>query len=157
MKKLVIAGSGIFLIMMLNGCASIVHGTRQKETFLSKPSSATIRINSAYRGKTPITVNLDRAKEHTVNISLPGYKPANFKLTKKVSGWFFGNIFLGGIIGIAVDATNGAIYNLVPDVGLGAGAEIHEGRKNILTIILQKSVFQKNRGYKIGQLHRLTT
>ena len=68
---------------MLSGCASIVHGTKQKETFISEPTSASIKIDNIYYGKTPTTVSLKRAKEHTVNIFLPGYKLANFKLTKK--------------------------------------------------------------------------
>lgn len=35
-------------------------------------------------------------------------------LTKSVSGWVWGNIIFGGLIGLAVDAITGGLYNLNP-------------------------------------------
>jgi hypothetical protein len=35
--------------------------------------------------------------------------------TRKVSGWVWGNIVFGGLIGLAVDAITGGLYNVNPD------------------------------------------
>ena len=32
-----------------------------------------------------------------------------------MDGWFLGNLIFGGIIGIIIDASNGAMYKLNPD------------------------------------------
>ncbi len=158
MKKL-IATIGVFLVMTLCDCASIMHGTEQEETFISKPDSANIKVDNISHGKTPTTVRLTRAKEHTVNISLSGYKPANLKLKKTISGWYFGNVLLGGVIGLIVDAGDGAIYNLEPDLDIESAKNIvqDEVGENTLTITLRKNVAEKDKGRKVGQLDRLTT
>lgn len=41
--------------------------------------------------------------------------PYEATLSKQLSGWVFGNIVFGGIIGLAVDAISGSIYKLTPD------------------------------------------
>ena len=50
-----------------------------------------------------------------VRIELAGYKPYETTLTRKVSGWVWGNIVFGGLIGLAVDAISGGLYNLTPE------------------------------------------
>jgi hypothetical protein len=34
---------------------------------------------------------------------------------RSVSGWVWGNIVFGGLIGLAVDAIDGGLYNLTPN------------------------------------------
>jgi hypothetical protein len=47
---------------------------------------------------------------------LPGYSQAEIKLDSSVSGWYFGNLLLGGLIGmLIVDPLTGAMYNLTPE------------------------------------------
>ena len=41
--------------------------------------------------------------------------PYETTLTKSVSGWVWGNILAGGLIGLAVDAITGGLYNLSPE------------------------------------------
>jgi len=36
-------------------------------------------------------------------------------LTRSVSGWVWGNIVIGGLIGLAVDAISGGLYTLGPE------------------------------------------
>jgi hypothetical protein len=36
-------------------------------------------------------------------------------LTHSVSGWVWGNVAFGGLIGLAVDAASGGIYKLTPE------------------------------------------
>jgi hypothetical protein len=58
---------------------------------------------------------LTRKDNHIVRIELAGYKPYETTLTRKVSGWVWGNIVFGGLVGLAVDAIDGALYNLTPE------------------------------------------
>ena len=36
-------------------------------------------------------------------------------LTRKTNGWVWGNIVFGGIIGLIIDASSGAMYKLTPE------------------------------------------
>jgi hypothetical protein len=47
---------------------------------------------------------------------MPGYEPAEVQLKPSLSGWYFGNILFGGLIGmVAVDPNTGAMFNLMPN------------------------------------------
>ncbi len=46
---------------------------------------------------------------------MPGYQPFDLTLTHSVSGWVWGNVAFGGLIGLAVDAISGGMYKLSPE------------------------------------------
>ncbi len=48
-------------------------------------------------------------------MTLEGYQPYEITLTKKSNGWVWGNIIFGGLIGLVVDASTGAMYKLTPE------------------------------------------
>lgn len=58
---------------------------------------------------------LSRKDNHFVRIEMAGYQPYEATLTRGVSGWVWGNIVFGGLIGLAVDAIDGGMYNLTPE------------------------------------------
>ena len=113
-----------FALFFITSCASIVHGPTQPVSFISQPSGATILINGKEYGKTPQVIELRRMgrergadpniKMYDVQVLMDGYYPYEFKITREMDGWFLGNILLGGLIGIIVDASNGAMYKLTP-------------------------------------------
>ena len=105
----------VLFIMALIGCASIMHGTSQEVGISSTPSGAKVSVSSQSFGTTPVIVNLKRKNNHIIKIELEGYLPYETTLTKKVSGWVWGNIVLGGLIGLAVDAISGGLYTLSPE------------------------------------------
>jgi hypothetical protein len=95
-----------------SGCATIMHGSRQGVFLTCEPRVAAIYIDGKYIGQTPTRVILKRGKNHHLKLELPGYKPFEAELTRKLDGWAFGNIF--GLVGIALDAYNGSMYRLSP-------------------------------------------
>lgn len=105
------------LIQFFNaGCASIVHGTRQDVTIETDPPGATVisrRLPS--QTVTPADLTLKRKYEYEFQIEKPGYKTEYVLVEKNISGWFWGNLLFGGIIGIIVDMNNGAGYKLEPE------------------------------------------
>ena len=102
-------------ITSISGCATIMHGTKQKVGISSTPSGASVNVDGVSYGKTPVAANLDRNDDHIVVIKMDGYEPYETMLTKKVSGWVWGNILIGGLIGLAVDALSGGLYKLTPE------------------------------------------
>jgi hypothetical protein len=101
-------------LILLSGCATVVNGTNQDVTIASTPSSAEVWVDSKYVGLSPTVVKLARSETHTVKIALKGYLPYEVTLTKELSGWVFGNLVFGGLIGLAVDGITGSLYQLTP-------------------------------------------
>ena len=62
----------------------------------------------------PLSKDLCRAMGFTV-IEKEGYEAYQTRLSTSLSGWMFGNILIGGLIGIAVDVTTGAWSDIEPD------------------------------------------
>jgi hypothetical protein len=115
MKKIYLLLCLTVLLGGLQGCATIVKGSKQQVTITSNPSQANIYINGRLYGKTPSLARLDRKDNQFIKIELEGYHPFETHLQRKFNGWIFGNIIFGGIIGIIVDASTGAMYSLTPN------------------------------------------
>lgn len=115
MKKIFFLAS-IIISLFFSSCASIVSGNVQKINFNSTPPGAIVWVNNVNLGVTPVTAKLERIKkDQKVKIELQGYKPYELTLTRKTNGWIWGNILFGGIIGIIIDSSSGAMYRLTPD------------------------------------------
>lgn len=109
------------------GCATIVHSGPRNIPIASTPAGAKVSIydrsNSLVMTNTtpfvaPLTTKFGYFKGQTYRLvfEMPGYKPAEIKLDSSVSGWYFGNLLFGGLIGmLIVDPLTGAMYNLTPD------------------------------------------
>lgn len=111
MKPLVALAAAV----VVTGCATIMHGTSQDVGISSSPTGASVTVDNKQSGQTPYVAKLSRKNAHIVRLSAPGYAPADLTLTRKTSGWVWGNIVFGGLIGLAVDAISGGLYNLTPE------------------------------------------
>ena len=105
----------ILPLLLLTGCATIVHGTNESVAISSSPSHGQVFVDNQYIGSTPMIVKMARREKHTVRIELKGYQPYEMTLTPHFSGWALGNIVFGGFLGLAVDAISGGLYQLTPD------------------------------------------
>ena len=115
MRKKITFGA-LALSIMLTGCATIISGSQQTVRFVSNPPAATIFVDAVEVGKTPLEMKVTRNREHMVKFELDGYQLYQTRLTQKFNGWCFGNILIGGLIGIVVDVSTGAMYTLSPSV-----------------------------------------
>lgn len=110
----------------LTGCASIVHGGNRNVTITTQPSGAKAYVRKA-SGEvvtiqtTPCTVSLDpkkgyfKGQTYVVKFELAGHQTTEIELRPTLSGWYFGNIVFGGLIGmIAVDPVTGSMWNIEP-------------------------------------------
>ena len=102
-------------LLATTACATIMQGSQQGVSVNSNPAGARISVNGQQMGTTPAVVRLARSNAHTVRLELDGYAPYEMQLQKKMSGWVWGNIVFGGIVGVIVDGSTGAMYRLSPD------------------------------------------
>jgi len=101
--------------VMLGACASIIHSQHQDVSVASTPTGASVQVDGTDQGKTPMVAKLKRKATHVVTISMPGYRPFELTMNRKVSGWVWGNLVFGGLIGLAVDGIGGGMYRLEPE------------------------------------------
>jgi hypothetical protein len=105
---------------LLPSCATIINGTDQDVYISSTPDSASVTISTFYgvkiqKGVTPLTVNLKREDEYKVLVSKEGYEDNEVVIRNSANGAVWGNILCGGIIGLIIDFSNGAAYELEPE------------------------------------------
>ncbi len=115
-------------VLLLTGCASIVGKSAFPLTINSHPDGANISIQDEKRtkvftGTTPTTVTLNagesyfHAKSYNITFSKPGYADQYAVVKASLSGWYFGNIVFGGLIGILiVDPITGKMWKLPTEV-----------------------------------------
>ncbi len=134
-------------------CATIMQGTSQNVGIGSTPTGATVLLDQQPQGKTPVVAHLSRKDNHVMRVELDGYQPFETTFSRHVSGWVWGNIVFGGVIGLAVDAITGGLYKLTPEQVQAElrkeGASVKLGKDSILlTVTLHREADWE----KIGQL-----
>ena len=100
---------------LVAACATIMHGTSQQVGISSQPTGATVGVDSQSLGTTPVVAKLARKRSHRITVTMPGYQPFELVTTRKTSGWVWGNIVFGGLIGLVVDASSGGLYDVRPE------------------------------------------
>lgn len=102
-------------LLLAGACGTIIHGTTQEVGISSSPTGASVKIDGQGSSATPFVAHLSRKQGHIIHIESPGYAPADLTITRGTSGWAWGNLVFGGLIGLAVDAISGGLYKLTPD------------------------------------------
>ena len=113
--RIILALSMIGLIGIESGCATCVKGANQQIALTSAQAGATVNIDGKACGITPTVAKMARRKAHTVQFTMEGHQTLEVPITKRTSGWIWGNILIGGLIGLIVDLSTGASNNLSPD------------------------------------------
>lgn len=110
--------------ILLTGCASIFSKSTYPVTFNSKPTGADLLIVNkkgfeVFSGTTPAIIPLKSSssffskEEYTVTITMPGYKEYLTTISASIDGWYFGNILIGGFLGmLIIDPASGAMWSL---------------------------------------------
>ena len=110
----------------LSGCATIVSGRKYEVTMDNRGGATYFSIlddenRVVHSGVTPQQVTLKSssapfrpAKYHVVYAGQDG--PQQIDLNTSINWWTAGNIVIGGVPGIAIDAASGALWRLQPNV-----------------------------------------
>jgi PEGA domain-containing protein len=115
-QKILLLAIVIAAAAFAQGCATITHGSTQQITIDSNPIGATVLIDGGMRFTTPTVVPLSRKDPHTIVISLEGFATETVDVRSVTSDAVYGNILFGGLIGYAIDSSNGASKRLDPEV-----------------------------------------
>jgi hypothetical protein len=114
------------LPLLISGCATIFESGSKPVTINSSAPAANFTVTDRaghvlHSGVTPQRITLNNGSgyfkkgEYLVKMQKDGYESANGTLSPNIAGWYFGNILVGGAIGmLIVDPITGAMYKL-PD------------------------------------------
>ena len=114
----------IALPILFSSCATIFGKSSYPVSINSNPTGATVSITDkkgkeVYKGVSPATVTLKSGAgyfgkaEYQVKISSTGYAEQIIPVNYKLNGWYFGNLLIGGVIGmLIVDPATGAMWKL---------------------------------------------
>jgi hypothetical protein len=117
--------SGLFLACA--GCASIITSGDRKIAVTSEPAGAQITVfnaqsNTVATGTTPTEIKLKKGAgyfkgaDYRLVVEKAGYQTREFEIRHNLNGWYFGNLFLGGALGmLVVDPLTGGMWVLKPD------------------------------------------
>lgn len=106
--------------LSLAGCATITRGSNDTLVVNSTPTGAQVKMSDGQTcNNTPCTFKVPRKSELNVLVTKDGCKHQQVRVSNKVAGGgsaaMAGNVLVGGIIGAGVDASTGAMLDLVPN------------------------------------------
>jgi uncharacterized protein YceK len=122
--------------ILLSGCATVTRGPNQEVSFISEPSKAEVVVNKATKYDkatktwtyetpyqscvTPCVLRMKRAGNYQAVFTLPGFVTAMINIAPKplsAAGVtaVAGNLIVGGLPGMIVDAATGSGLELTPD------------------------------------------
>jgi hypothetical protein len=110
----------VALAALTGACATVTRGTKEAWSVESVPPGASVTTTNGFAcNATPCTFKMKRNSTFQVTVSKTGYKPYHGDVVHAVSdsgaAGMAGNVILGGLIGIGVDASSGAMDDLKPD------------------------------------------
>lgn len=119
MNRSVKLAAVVLMAANLGACATIVRGTSQQMVINTNPEGAAIRLSTGQTCTSPCTLTLKRKHPFTVTATMEGYESAQAEVRSEMRGSggtaLAGNAIFGGIIGGAVDASNGSLNSLRPN------------------------------------------
>ncbi len=102
------------LVALLPACATVVEGTSDTVTLSTTPTGATCTVDRngervAAVAATPASVRISKSRHDLdVTCAKKGYRPATAAASSSFTGATFGNVLVGGVVGVVVDAASGA-------------------------------------------------
>jgi hypothetical protein len=104
------------------GCASVSRGTTESISIESTPAGAKAEVSGLgvpTACVTPCVVQAKRNADITVSVSKEGYEPQVVPLIKEIpaagAAGLAGNVLVGGLVGVGVDAMTGAAQDHKPN------------------------------------------
>ncbi len=96
------------IMLFVTSCATLFTGTKDRLTFNSDPSGATIYIDGIEQCTTPCTMRVKRnINETDVEFRLDGYETRLITLSKEFN--IISILNLGNLLGWGIDAVSGAV------------------------------------------------
>ena len=109
-----------FCVAQIAGCATVTRGSTDVLEINTDPAGAQVETTNGFScTATPCAIKMKRKSTFVANITKPGCAPMAVNVTHKTANagaaGMAGNVLVGGIIGLGVDASTGATQDLVPN------------------------------------------
>ena len=104
----------VSVMTLFSSCATIISGTTatvQIDGKFTEPMTITTSFQTYEEVVLPAEVKIKRQHldgQH-IKISSPNYTYEDIILNRKTNGWAFGNILIGGLIGLGIDLGTNAV------------------------------------------------
>lgn len=116
MKKILLI---LPLLAASTGCATVTRGTTEAMIIESDPAGANVVLSTGETCMTPCSLEKKRKDGFDVTIEKAGFETVEVTVVSQSSGagaaGMAGNVVIGGLIGMAVDAGSGATKELAPN------------------------------------------
>ncbi len=98
-----------------SACGAIFNSGAQRVNFTSTPDTAEVWVDGVQRGTTPVFLELEKKKDHTIVFKKAGYQDMTNPLPRSVKGVYVVFDVLFGLVPVVVDAATGSWYVLSAD------------------------------------------
>jgi hypothetical protein len=150
--------SAVFLsLALLSGCSTIVSDSQYPVSITSSPSQADFILKNkegknVHSGKTPETVTLNassgffQGETYTLILNKDGFDEKTIQIESSLDGWYFGNILLGGWLGmLIIDPVTGAMFKLPENANATLNGVVADKNKSGITIAMLDSVSDEDK------------
>ena len=153
------------VICLLGGCASLLSESEYPVIIDSNPSGVDFYVTNSTgdrvgNGTTPNTVTLKAKrgyfKPHTYTVFLQpaGLPPKEHTIRNSVDDWYFGNLLLGGLLGmLIVDPLTGVMFKYPSDVMIDLAQSSASTDRIELTITSIETLDEQQRSRLIPLTH----
>lgn len=164
MKKfsLTLAVLALAIPVLFSSCATIFGKSAYPISIDTNPTGANINITDkkgreVYKGQSPATVVLKSGSgyfgkaEYQVKIAAPGYTEQIVPVNYTLNGWYFGNILIGGVLGmLVIDPATGAMWKLdTPPINVTLIKSTDVVKEPTLKIVDIKNITQEMREHLV--------
>lgn len=106
----------VSFVVLASACATIVKSGPDRIPVNSEPEGARVFLDGSPVGFTPMVLTVNRKDECVIEIKKDGYHAIRIDRDKELNGWFFGNLLIGGVIGLGIDliTSNQGKYDTAP-------------------------------------------
>lgn len=153
--------------VLLSGCASIVHGGPRSVPVASSPPGAKVSIydrshalvstnTTPFIATLPTKYGYFKGQSYRLVFEMPGYASSEVNLESSVSGWYFGNLLVGGLIGmLVVDPLTGSMFNLSPEkieqpLNTAQADAVHSRNEVMVVLLSQTTEAERARMVKVN-------
>jgi len=94
-----------------SSCATLFQGTNEEIMVASDPAGAQVSVNDGRSGVTPYSMRVNRDEDLQIHVAKAGYASYDEADTSHIEwGYLVSDIFFTGLIGLAVDGIDGAMF-----------------------------------------------
>lgn len=109
-KVFTVALFSLLAVLLMNGCATVLHGSEEGVYFTSEPNKAKLYVNGEMKGTTPVQVKLVSKYKYSIEFRKDGYATKSVLLDNGVGGGWVVFDLVCGVVPIIIDAATGCWY-----------------------------------------------